>query len=245
VFAFNVASRGWLFGRVAATECQGGGCVLVYIYRVVQDTSTPVPMLDKRQLLFPPTFVFPTLWTRGYFVTVREGAPAPGDLFERHCFDNTFGRYVDEQWKPIERPFEPCGHTGIAGPIPFDNDVSDALGLPRIQEHQRENNGAPPVPTKDGAGGITVYIPMLHPDRAGEIEDHFRKAIETRGGGVWDGHGFDLTSGLFDTRFSGASRRRLIEALRSATASIEPPLPEGSYAIVQPKLGDRPERIDL
>jgi hypothetical protein len=248
VFTFHVPNRGWLFGRVAAINCQGmPGCTLVYIYRGVHATTTPVPVLDKQHLLIPPRFVFSHVWRQGYFVTVQKGPLRPGDLFEKHCFDNTFGRYVDEHWNNIDIPFEPCGHTGIDGASSFDDDISDALGIPRIPEDQKR---LPPTPgrggRRDAPGEVALHIPArIGQRRLDRVEEHVRAAVQDAGAGEWEGHGFDLDTQIFDTRFVGKSTRKLLEAIRDAACRLKTPLPSGCYIIVRRENSDTEERLDL
>jgi hypothetical protein len=248
VFAFYVQGCGWLFGRLARLNCLGAlQYPLIYVYRAIQPAPHPIPTLDKRDLLVPPMFVVPQLWTLGYFVAVREGPAMPGDVFDRHCFDTTFGTYVDEDYKRVDTPFEPCGHTGLSGPMPFDDDISDALGIPRVPDDEKLiKTKSPRGQVKDGAGEVAVYIPRRESKRTVEsIEEQIRIAVEGSGAGVWEGHGFDLDKGLFDTRFQGKSRRRLLDAVRRAVASLKSRLPEGSYAVVRPRRGDWEERVEL
>lgn len=138
VFALRIMGR-FLHGRVISNEARAGwfdGSILSYVFRT-QSESMDLPdreVLRTDNLLLPPLMTNRLPWSRGYLQTVGHLAIAPGDVLPRHCFRDTSGAYYDEFGNQLETVIEPCGDWGLGSYRTLDDDVSDALGIPRIAD---------------------------------------------------------------------------------------------------------------
>jgi hypothetical protein len=103
--AGSVAVADALFGRVVSTDAIVGpthGCALVYVYRPGGD-------LSRGRLLVAPMITTRAPWSHGYFEFVRSEPLLPGDFFERHCFRDARGSFLDEESRPLAALTEPVG----------------------------------------------------------------------------------------------------------------------------------------
>ena len=109
------------------------GAYLIYIYRHRSDDMQPDPAeLHRDGLLLPPLFINRMPWTKGYFRTVANWSLSHDDLVAQHCFLSAGrGRYFDEDFNELPGPIEPCGDWGLNSYRTLDDEVSDALGMPR------------------------------------------------------------------------------------------------------------------
>lgn len=74
-------------------------------------------------------------WTKGYLQTVAHRELSGDDLLSQHCFwDAVRARYVDEHQDVLPREVQPCGDWGLSSYRWLDDQVSDALGVPRVPE---------------------------------------------------------------------------------------------------------------
>ncbi|HEY8039117.1 MAG TPA: GNAT family N-acetyltransferase [Polyangiaceae bacterium] len=118
---FAVRGTG-LLGRVVSTSAVVGpthGCVLVYVYAGAR--------LAREALLLPPMMTTRAPWSHGTFEHLRSQPLLPGDYFERHCFRDARGAFVDEEGRPIEAPFEPVGECRILEVGAIEEAVARAL----------------------------------------------------------------------------------------------------------------------
>jgi len=109
---------------------------LIYVYGERSTSMEPVlAQLRPDRLLLPPVFINRMPWTRGYFETVTSGALQQGDLLDQHCFwDAARSRYVDENLNVLPGERQPCGDWALSSYRWLDDQVSDALGIPRVPE---------------------------------------------------------------------------------------------------------------
>jgi hypothetical protein len=122
---FEVSRKGpeRLLGRVVSTGAVAGpthGCILVYVCRGVTRPT-------RNDLLLPPLLTTRGPWARGYFVHRGSEPLLPGDYFERHCFRDAHGHFVDEEGRPLSAPFEPVGESKIAEMSSIEEAIVRAL----------------------------------------------------------------------------------------------------------------------
>lgn len=141
IFALRPPGVFYLFGRVIGVELEFPrqapmpGANLIYVYRErATDLRPDVGLLRPDRLLLPPIFINRMPWTKGYFQTVAYHLLRPADVLERHCFRRSNGTYLDGAGNTLPGPVEPCGDWGLASYRTLDDEVSDALGIPRIPE---------------------------------------------------------------------------------------------------------------
>jgi ribosomal protein S18 acetylase RimI-like enzyme len=112
-----------LSGRVVSTSAVAGpthGCILVYVCR---EAVRPT----RADLVLPPLLTTRAPWSRGYFVHARTAPLLAGEYFERHCFRDAHGRFVDEEGRPLDAPFEPAGECRILDVAAIDAAIAAAL----------------------------------------------------------------------------------------------------------------------
>ena len=141
LFVLGLPDETYLFGRVVSTEAVWTHAVgalpanLVYIYRYrsrvaeLPDTA----MLRPGDLLVAPIMTNNLPWSRGYFSTLANLPLGPGDVLPRHCFLSVARhRYYDEWGNELSAPIEPVGDHGLHSFRTIDDQVSDAVGIPRV-----------------------------------------------------------------------------------------------------------------
>lgn len=129
----------FLYGRVIATDANGGGFPrsnLIYIYRPRSKDILKVPQLLRGQLLVPPIMTNNLPWTRGYFQLVENRELSAMDRLEQHCFKDSRGWYFDEYGKQLSRPSEPIGDWGLHSFLTIDELVCKALGI-KVSSHEQ------------------------------------------------------------------------------------------------------------
>lgn len=137
VFVMLPPDGEYLFGRVIFVDIPRDrapmpGANLIYVYRHRASSKEPDrAALDPEDLLLPPLFINRLPWSKGYFETVANWPLTPGDLRSQHCFLSAArGRYLDEKGDELPGPIEPVGDWGLHSYRTFDDEVSDALGIP-------------------------------------------------------------------------------------------------------------------
>jgi hypothetical protein len=139
VFVMQTPDDDYLFGRVITAEAAVGpmtGCILFYVFR----TRSAVKKLPDRAELAPSRLLLPPLmtnrlpWSRGYFETVGQLPLEPGDVLKQHCFRRSSGQYYDEANHELPGPVEPVGDWALHSYRTIDDQVSDALGFPRVPD---------------------------------------------------------------------------------------------------------------
>lgn len=143
VFALQVADEGFLFGRVISTDAkwtlaQGAGpAVLIYIFRE-RSREKAVPdraVMRPEHLLVSPIMTNQLPWSRGYFETLANTSLTADDVLPQHCFlSASRGRYYDERGVELPGPSGPVGDHGLHSFRTIDDQVSDALGVPRAPD---------------------------------------------------------------------------------------------------------------
>ncbi|MGD7708308.1 immunity 26/phosphotriesterase HocA family protein [Microlunatus sp. Y2014] len=141
VFAMQLPDRTYLFGRVIGADLEPPRApmpkaYLIYVYQGCSQTIEPdLDALVPDRLLLPPVFINRMPWTKGYFQTVANRDLAEGDLLPQHCFwDALRACYIDEQQNVLPREVPPCGDWGLSSYRWLDDQISDALGIPRVPE---------------------------------------------------------------------------------------------------------------
>jgi Immunity protein 26 len=143
VFTMQLPDQQFVFGRVVSTQARwtaamgADPAILIYIYRghsVAADIPDRVAMSVKR-LLVPPIMTNRRPWSSGYFQRLGNLPLESGDVLSQHCFlSASRGRYFDEQGNELPGPVEPVGDHGLHSFRTIDDQVSDALGIPRVPE---------------------------------------------------------------------------------------------------------------
>ncbi|OFI37026.1 hypothetical protein BIU82_11495 [Arthrobacter sp. SW1] len=141
VFAFQLAEKPFLFGRVISTEVRWTvaqnalPAILIYIFRD-QSLEKTVPervRLRPDRLLVSPMMTNRLPWSRGYFETLVNIPLAPEDVLPQHCFLSAWrGQYFDDHGVELPGPIEPVGDYGLHSFRTIDDEISDALGVPRV-----------------------------------------------------------------------------------------------------------------
>lgn len=140
VFAMQLPDDRYLFGRIISTEAMAGpamgGAILIYVYRV-RSVTKEVPdrsELRPERLLVSPIMTNRQPWTRGYFEILTNLVLEDEDVLDRHCFRRWDGRFFDESLNELPGPVEPVGDYGIHSFRTIDDEISDALGIPRVAD---------------------------------------------------------------------------------------------------------------
>ena len=138
VFVMQLADGRYLFGRVILADLSADrapmpGSNLIYVYRELSESKGPrYEALGPNNLLVPPLFTNRLGWVRGVFETVEHGSVNPSDMLEQHCFEDVFPRrFVDERGAVLGRRIEPCGTWGLQSYRAIDDQIADALAIPR------------------------------------------------------------------------------------------------------------------
>jgi hypothetical protein len=151
-FVLQMRDNEFIFGRVIRTDAKIGaevrtraggylmeGCILIYIYNAFSSEKDQIPVLDKNNLLIPPVMTNRLGWSRGYFEVVAHRDLTDEDIRHPHCFYRPgpvsrpeIRRYYDEYDHELPGPVEPCGLYGLASFRVIDDELSDALGIPRV-----------------------------------------------------------------------------------------------------------------
>lgn len=141
VFAMQLPDDQYIFGRVVGAELEPPHApmplsYLIYVYSLRSTDRQPdLNVLQPDRLLLPPVFINRMPWTKGYFENVAHQGLEEHMLLQQHCFwDAARARYVDEQQNPLPREVPPCGDWGLSSYRWLDDQVSDALGIPRVPE---------------------------------------------------------------------------------------------------------------
>lgn len=139
IFVMQLSDDTYLFGRVVSAEPDPAPMPLSYLIYVYADRSlTKEPALERLhpdRLLLPPVFINRMPWTKGYFETVEHEDLDNDAMLPQHCFwDAARARYVDLQHNPLPGEIQPCGDWALSSYRWLDDQVSDALGIPRVPE---------------------------------------------------------------------------------------------------------------
>jgi hypothetical protein len=141
IFAMQLPDDAFLFGRVVGAELEPPlapmpRAYLIYVYADrSQSKQPPLDLLRPERLLLPPVFINRMPWTKGYFETVQHNDLGRVALVSQHCFwDAARARYVDERGNTLPSEVHPCGDWALSSYRWLDDQVSDALNIPRVPE---------------------------------------------------------------------------------------------------------------
>lgn len=138
IFVFRPAGRGYFFGRVVRTDAKiryGSDGILIYLFSIESDVKYPPEHLPIMRLLVPPVMTNRLPWSRGYFETVAHRGFVPGERLPVHCFYSAATKsYLDDDANELSERREPCGTYGLGSFRTIDDEVSDALGMPRVPD---------------------------------------------------------------------------------------------------------------
>lgn len=143
VFTMQLPDDSFLFGRVVSTEAKwtlaagADPAILIYIYRERSRVAElpAVTALKADQLLVSPMMTNQLPWSKGYFQTLANMSLEPGDVLPQHCFlSASRGHYFDEHGNELPGPVEPVGDYALHSFRTIDDQVSDALGIPRVPD---------------------------------------------------------------------------------------------------------------
>ena len=142
VFAIRLPDSSHLFGRVIEADIHDPmrapmpGAYLIYVYRPRSESMAPeLTELTPDRLLLPPVFINKMPWTKGYFATIAHADLTSADRLRQHCFWSAGrGIYVDENRNPLPREIQPCGDWGLSSYRWLDDQISDAIGIPRVPD---------------------------------------------------------------------------------------------------------------
>lgn len=139
IFRVGLPEATYVFGRVIGaamdTGPMGPGSYLIYVY--AHRSRVHEPDLDRmatKDLLIPPLFINRLPWSRGYFEAVSHRPLSTDDVLPCHCFRSLNGTYLDETGAPLPHAIQPCGEWGLNSFRTFDDQLSDALGIPRVPD---------------------------------------------------------------------------------------------------------------
>jgi len=139
VFVMQIPDGTHLFGRLVRTDasCFGPNCVLVYVFSYRSPSPEPPPQLLVQDLLIAPVCVNRLGWSRGYFRRVGHRPFRAGERLAQHYFkDSQRQRFVEEDRRPLPTPPPGTlvGQSGLGNYRTLDDQVSDALGIPRVPD---------------------------------------------------------------------------------------------------------------
>lgn len=141
LFAMQLPDDTFIFGRVVGADLEPPLApmplaYLIYVYNLRSPVKQPdLDALRPDRLLLPPVFINRMPWTKGYFEKVAHQELVAHMRLPQHCFwDAARARFVDERQNPLPREVSPCGDWGLSSYRWLDDQVSDALGIPRVPE---------------------------------------------------------------------------------------------------------------
>ncbi len=94
-------------------------------------------------------------WSRGYFRTIENMPLAEGEVLPRHCFRAKFRKDFAEAAIELPGDIEPCGDWVLHSFRTIDDEVSDALGIPRVPKPDGEEMTGP----TPGSPTATALVP--------------------------------------------------------------------------------------
>lgn len=134
IFSFQILEGKFHWGRIVSLTANVGGfddCVLIYIYATTTKDGQTVPSsLNVDDLLLAPIATNELPWKKGYFQLVDNQELTNTDLLAVHCFyDVLFKKHFDDAGNQLDKPYEPCGISGLDSYLTIDDKISEALGL--------------------------------------------------------------------------------------------------------------------
>ena len=141
LFFVEMVNHKFVLGRVVRVELHvfGPDNLLLYFYSPAQPTPDIFRPPIKPTLLIAPRIASRQGWVLGYYVTLGTFPMKPGEELESHCFEDPLGqhgKYCDEYGKPLKKRSEPCGFYAMGTYRTIDDDLSEALGIPRAPDDE-------------------------------------------------------------------------------------------------------------
>lgn len=142
IFAMQLPDDTHIFGRVIDDDITDPrrapmpGSYLIYVYSLRSADRTPdVVALAPDRLLLPPVFINKMPWSKGYFETVNHDDLRPADFLQQVSYwDAARARFVDQAGNVVPREVQPAGDWALCSYRWLDDQISDALGIPRVPE---------------------------------------------------------------------------------------------------------------
>lgn len=142
IFAMLLPDETHIYGRVIDADITDPrrapmpGSYLIYVYRHRSTGEQPdVAELSPANLLLPPVFINKMPWTKGYFETVESAAITPADVLPSVSYwDAARSCFVDSNRNVLPAEVQPAGDWALMSYRWLDDQISDALGIPRVPE---------------------------------------------------------------------------------------------------------------
>lgn len=133
IFVCRPSGRGYLFGRVVATDARiksMENCILAYVFSQESESADVPDRLSAMRLLVPPFMTNRLPWSRGYFRSLGNRAFEPGERLPHHCFEEPLRRPIrfwDEYNHELPSKREPCGIYALNSYRTIDSAINAAL----------------------------------------------------------------------------------------------------------------------
>lgn len=251
VFLVSMLGKELVVGRVVSTDAMPEWSAnLLYFYRMHVASESEVKPPFAANLLIPPQLTNELGWRYGYFKTLYNAPVRKDEVLPRHVFQLSQGPlrmdaeyYVDECRRPTGRPTKSemplLNYYGLVSYRYIDDRLSEALGIPSAPDETRgrkDESSSEHDPAQSNGEEteccVTVYVPIegdVPEDLVDELEERLGQAVRAGDAGKWEGHGTHLVKKMFDTRFVGPDRRRLVIAIRKGLEGFRHRLPAGWY----------------
>ena len=158
----------YIFGRVVGVGSALAPMPLaypIYVYRGRSvDKQPDLDALLPDRLLLPPVFINRMPWTKSYFGNVAHQELTQHLQLQQYCWDAARGRYVDERQDPVPREVQPCADWGLSSYQWLDDEISDALCIPRAPKTLDSSGELPGT----AAGIVAALLDVIA--RNGNIE---------------------------------------------------------------------------
>ncbi|WP_298331694.1 Imm26 family immunity protein [Asticcacaulis sp.] len=144
IFALQLPNGKYLHGCVIICDAKTGpmpGANLLYVYKDQSDSLEPdYEALRPHNLLVPPVWTNRLAWERGYFVLAGRMEVTSSRRLRTHLFWSILRKkYVTEtgvnsSWlqRLLNTKFR--GSWGLKSYLGIDDDISEAIGIPKIPE---------------------------------------------------------------------------------------------------------------
>jgi hypothetical protein len=144
IFRMLLPDGSYRFGRVVRADARwtlasdAPPAILIYIYANGSSSGLiPSPSgMRADGLLVAPILTNRLPWVRGYFEAIANVPLEESDVLSAHCFSDASvtGLYFDEMSNPLPSGVEPIGVYGLQSFRTIDDEVSDAIGIPRATD---------------------------------------------------------------------------------------------------------------
>lgn len=144
VFAVGLPDDTFIYGRVISTTAKwtrasgAGPANLIYLFRERSNSKQCPDRSELRpdRLLVPPIMTNRLPWSRGYFETLVHVPLERDDVLSQHCFRFPMARirYFDDFGNELPSAVEPVGEYALHSFRTIDDEISDALGIPKVPD---------------------------------------------------------------------------------------------------------------